>query len=375
MLALFVFAKIATPAYAMFNVSAAQLDAMAFHAPLGQLPRHCSGQWCVQVEDSHCMLANTLHYESFEVRWAAAYAEQWFLNHGSGTFVDIGANCGLFSMIMAALRHDVMAFEPLPTCVSDIELGRKQSGFGAGSTFAVQQRGISDRNATFPVPANLCSPYFQVGQAKYRAKGKLHDLDTHSGVSEASSLALDEAVARRHRQKPIFLTKMDTEGHEVPVIRSGTRLFKRHTIKTMMWELSPSKWRFANVSKEEGLQVLADVIDGSGYVSAVYVDDRKGYPPACRRDHRLCKTSDSLPTWVTQQLNAADEHMKALEGKGKNRAKWGILPLGVAAFANATFEAVAAGLDSPDLGRNVLSIAPPRAELPNANLAHRGYER
>ena len=347
-----VLAIVAGPAASLSNLTRARLGV------------HGSGaSWDrFQVQDRHCLLRNTLKYEANDLRWAAEIGEHALRAHGAGTLVDIGANCGVFSLMMAAQGHRALAYDPLPLCVADMLEGRDANGFG--ERMQIEPLGISDRDESFSVPTTLCSPYFQVGSGQYRAHRRWHALDDISGRAQASSTTLVAALAAATPPvDDVFLLKMDTEGHEPRVLRSGRPLFHAHKIRRMLWELSPAKWARANVSRDDGLRAIADVVDGAGYVTVGRKPAGGGWLPACHADPRVC--SRTPPRSLEERLAAAGTTSNEALGRLLGRLHgFFFMPLGAAAFANATLRAVDAGQDSPNVGRNLVSVDVSRSPPP-----------
>ena len=82
-------------------------------ADLGHLDLDSAHNFSTLVRSKHCVLKNTLKYERSELSIAAVIGFSWLARRrSSGLFVDVGANCGAFSMMMATIGHDCMAIDP-----------------------------------------------------------------------------------------------------------------------------------------------------------------------------------------------------------------------------------------------------------------------
>lgn len=134
------------------------------------------------------------------------------LLRSSGTFVDIGANAGIYSAIALKRRRRVVAFEPVPE-----EAVRLRWLIGARGV--VHQIALSDHNGT----AMLHVPY-----------------DGERVVTTRSSLEEDVDPDLRHRKLTvkiatldsfelvdISLIKIDVEGHELAVLRGAVQTITR----------------------------------------------------------------------------------------------------------------------------------------------------
>ena len=224
--------------------------------------------WWFTIRAAHCNPRNTLKYEQDDVRVAIQLALRHRLDHGAGLFVDVGSNCGLYSLIMASLGHRCIAADPLPTCVQDTR-GSAADNYFQPSRLAVFHSGVSDAYFTFRVPTHMCSPYFEVGSTSEvrRRVGSWSDTD-HATTTHARAAPLTEVLRwASENGSDIMMLKIDTEGHEVRVLASAIPLFKRGTINVVLWELTPSKWAQANVSRAFGLETLSSIFSQRHYYS------------------------------------------------------------------------------------------------------------
>jgi FkbM family methyltransferase len=158
---------------------------------------------------------------------------------GGDWMIDVGANCGLFSLIAAARCGPfgrVIAIEPdselcayirksllanwlhdrvrvLDVAASDVE--------GVVEMISLGER----RGDTRIAPAASDAPMF--------ARSCLMAIG--SAVFSANTRRLDDIVPV---DMPIKLLKVDAEGHEVEVLRGARRLFEKRSIENMMIEVS-----------------------------------------------------------------------------------------------------------------------------------------
>ena len=244
-----------------------------------------------------------------------ALGMHWYDNGHNASFVDVGANCGLYASIMGVIGHRILAIDPLPACISDIEWNRQRNKFET-SRFRIVRTGISNEAGSFPVPEFLCSPYFQVGSRKGNTTkgGGKADQSSGSGdqrgwgsrrvgfrsetvMTPATRLADVEGLSAL---LPITLLKIDTQGHEVRVLQSARPLLQQSLIKNMLWELTVSQWKDANVTLSEGLRTLEEVFDTEPRrYFTFFIGTSRG---ACAPVSGVCGTRGEIPEGVKKRL-------------------------------------------------------------------------
>lgn len=167
-------------------------------------------------DDEYLVLADALNY--YRTRGEAI------------TFVDIGANIGLFSMLAASMGHNVVAFEPARTNALKLNASIRVNGF----TDRVQllQMGLGDSRQVLSLGLNPDSPVvssdglmFRPNQSwsQYTDWGKLSVesvlVDTLDAVTSSSEYSLRFDMTTRAR-----IVKMDVEGFE-PLVLAGAHNF------------------------------------------------------------------------------------------------------------------------------------------------------
>jgi len=147
--------------------------------------------------------------------WRAGASEVAILDHlceAGRTFVDVGANLGLYTRAALARRMRVVAIEPHPLLARN--LGRLFRG-----DLRVLQIALSDQAGH----RTLYLPLFE--QQELDARGSLEALANqgytlHRLVVETLTLdALD--------LEDVAVVKIDVEGHELAVLEGGRRLLRR----------------------------------------------------------------------------------------------------------------------------------------------------
>jgi FkbM family methyltransferase len=195
------------------------------------------------------------------------YAEEHNLSLSDLTFVDIGANVGWFTMIMAAAGVNVIAFEPME---QNLYLIRKtlcnpeNSGFS--DRVLVFATGLSDetqtcilfsekKNVGNGITACVEDPSTFVPPWKnFEIRGKI-PVDRIDNIVSATG-------------RNIVAVKMDTEGSEAHVVRGGPSFFLKPKIPYIFSEFD-SKLMLTRGG--EGERFMSDFLD-AGYL----VRDQKG---------------------------------------------------------------------------------------------------
>jgi FkbM family methyltransferase len=186
-----------------------------------------------------------------------------------GTAVDVGANRGLYTAIMAHLvgpTGRVVAFEPNPRCVDDV-------------------RGLVDRAGFANVTILQCAVAQTDGMAS------LHDVEAgHAGLAtlreipEASGTTYEVPTRRLDGvaelgDAELQLVKVDVEGFEEHVLAGTSGLLASRRIQAMLLEVSPQLGSVAFLD-----ELLADL--GTDY---------EGFRVAERGFLRRCTTLRPVP--------------------------------------------------------------------------------
>jgi FkbM family methyltransferase len=135
--------------------------------------------------------------------------------------VDVGANVGLYTAVMARHAGRVLAFEPHPGCAAHLRAVRI-------ARCEVIEAAVSDRDGE----ARLRVPY--EGGAEVHALGTLAEQNTLAERNGVRSLTvatarLDSALAARLRPgETVGFVKIDVEGHERAVVEGAAATIERH---------------------------------------------------------------------------------------------------------------------------------------------------
>jgi FkbM family methyltransferase len=145
--------------------------------------------------------------------------------------VDVGTNCGLYTVAAATCGYEVHAFEIQPKCIRMMRTTLAANNVPSDAYHIINQP-VSDKAKTLTLPAApSCSGTFSFSRTDRaaRAGGKLN--------LQASVLAdaLPPTVE-------IALLKVDTEGHDPQVLFGALPLFRARRVRLATVEASPFMW-------------------------------------------------------------------------------------------------------------------------------------
>ncbi|MCF7838006.1 MAG: FkbM family methyltransferase, partial [Candidatus Marinimicrobia bacterium] len=163
-------------------------------------------------------------------------------------FIDVGAHYGYYTLL-GALAHPrlrVVAVEPVPENHAILRRNLARHGLGADRVTPVQAA-VSAATGT----AELFKSEASDNSSLYP-----HPASGTLGRIAVPTVALDELVAA-HPAERIFV-KLDTDGHELEVLRGFARTLADHPAVTLALEINPKMFRIAGSSTEELLARLAE---------------------------------------------------------------------------------------------------------------------
>ena len=138
-----------------------------------------------------------------------------------GNFLDIGANIGLYALIMAQLRPKarIQAFEPSPTCYPWL-----CQNTAAWPAIETHMQAVSDREGSCEL---VSTPSFLAG-SYLNTRPAATDLLTRDVPTQWSQASLSTATTRAldvliKQWRPTFI-KMDIEGHEYATLAAASDL-------------------------------------------------------------------------------------------------------------------------------------------------------
>jgi FkbM family methyltransferase len=194
------------------------------------------------------------HFNSFSEYHSSALAispsELAFLDHhtlGEGAVVDVGANLGLFSLVLCR-RHPtrrVIAFEPAPSTYDAL---LKNAHLNAITNLECHRAAVADHDGT---------ARFAVREDA-RANSSLAGSQDSSGARiEVDCVRLDTFLPAAGVGK-IALLKVDVEGFEASVFRGAARVLESVRPAVVYFEVCPKLARREGFAPDEAAAILED---------------------------------------------------------------------------------------------------------------------
>lgn len=139
---------------------------------------------------------------------------------GGGTFIDIGANVGIFSLIASQAFEKVLSFEPNPDTFSMLE---NNININKIKNIKSYNLGLSDQNSIMKLYLN---PLNNGGASLSKFSAKLHEEYSAFSWNEAEVKVktLDSVIEKEINS--IDLMKIDIEGHELPALKGALGIIK-----------------------------------------------------------------------------------------------------------------------------------------------------
>jgi FkbM family methyltransferase len=171
--------------------------------------------------------------------------------------VNVGANDGIYAITLAQLGCRVIALEPQPLCVEQLQFAAAMAD--TQFTVDVHQKIVSDGQFSISVPGNICS-----GVSQYEETTGMHAVANHAvQPSELAQSNINTPPTTVHsvslnsivNDRDVRLLLIDCEGAEFDVLRSGAKTFATQRIFNAIIELKPHGW--AGVMKNVDRSALA----------------------------------------------------------------------------------------------------------------------
>ena len=159
-----------------------------------------------------------------------------------GLVIDMGANEGMFAMVAASLGCTVVTFDPQSMCI-DI-LKRAVLGFKENEGF---EKRIYALNAAASTTPSTIEASIDSCQGCYMTDGSVSCSGSEKQAGQwkrkrkIDSVNVD-AVVEAIGFKEIMLLHIDTEGHEVRVLRGLEAMLASKSIKNLIIETRPVVW-------------------------------------------------------------------------------------------------------------------------------------
>ena len=164
---------------------------------------------------------------------------------GAGPLIDVGANIGLVSLLLARRfpDRDIHAFEPNPTTFETLEANIARNG--ASKVFC-HRYAVSDADGM----VMFDNDPVKRGTASISRDGGGH-------AAEVPATTLDSFVAE-HGIDAIGLLKIDVEGYETLVLRGATRVLNEIRPASIYFEVCPALTERAGFAATDPARMLIE---------------------------------------------------------------------------------------------------------------------
>ena len=189
----------------------------------------------------------------------------------SSSFVDVGANLGLYSCIAANKMPSggkVIAFEPVPENLGylrrNLELNKQTS------QITIEEQAVGQARGTIQI-------YLLEGSTCRHSPSAKNVFNSTTSIT-APVISLDEYVQRKLPARPIKMIKIDVEGYEVAVLR-GAHKTLREDKPTLFIEFVPENLLNCGFSPDEFLDLIFEIYD-----EVFLIDEPRATVRPCRKD-------------------------------------------------------------------------------------------
>ena len=207
-------------------------------------------------------------------------------------FLDIGANIGWYSLLLAAAGHSVVSFEPMR---ANEKLFRRS--LCSNSDF--QRRLTYHTDMLSDAPRKNCTLYSDetnVGDGMLSCDQNLHMLQSSSKDPEyhvrdagMEVTTLDNVLV--NLQHPVFMVKIDVEGHEGHVLQGATKTILQAQVPYLMFEFKYAWVRDAGKNPNDLLRSLVE----AGYTFSFEAFHGKTFDPLVYYADPANQNSGDLP--------------------------------------------------------------------------------
>ena len=173
-------------------------------------------------------------------------------------FVDVGANAGFYSLVAGVYGCQVLLFDPQPLCVDLIRQNlcmNQQYPVIAEGKVAIVGRPVADVAKNISMTGiGVCEGTFSVDKQAKQASSSLVTPAAGAGSGKVffrETVSLDDMLLGLHNGGlELHVIKVDTEGYEVPVLRSMKKLLAAKKLHHIVVEVTPLFWARDGVERE-----------------------------------------------------------------------------------------------------------------------------
>ncbi|MBF0360564.1 MAG: FkbM family methyltransferase [Oligoflexia bacterium] len=175
------------------------------------------------------------------------------INQREGTFIDIGANIGLFSVFYKMKKNNlsVVCFEPNALAFSCLEKTKSSFKF---KDFTLENLGVADKDGELPLYSDDLDSGGHSFIREECEEGKEGKDREEQAEAKVKTVAIDSYLAKRKIEK-ISAIKMDVEGFEINAVKGMLETIKKYHPPILL------ECQHANFKRIDNLQEI--LINGS----------------------------------------------------------------------------------------------------------------
>jgi len=209
--------------------------------------------YSIYVASDDTLIAPGIRTNAYEPEVTKAFTHE--LTRKAGAAIDIGANCGWYSMLAASHGREVYAFEPLQRNLRLLHASRAANGFRRLHIFGAA---ASDSPGTLVIGASFTNGIVGELRESEPATALLTDY--------VASVCVDVCVPRHI---PVAVIKIDVEGHEYRAITGASKLIQTWR-PAIISEFFP---RALDANSGHSAGDYLDLLESFGYALSVIGDD------------------------------------------------------------------------------------------------------
>mmetsp|Transcript_1601 Transcript_1601/g.5584 ORF Transcript_1601/g.5584 Transcript_1601/m.5584 type:complete len:1565 (-) Transcript_1601:1450-6144(-) len=192
------------------------------------------------------------HTKKMQVGDAIARELDRHAKHRGQVVLDVGANTGFFSLFSMKLGYKTYAIDVQPLCSQHAWTSALENH--EHDLLEVHNVGLSSEGGHTAMVVDQCKSSFNFNP-------KENHTEDSSGVetSMVPLQSLSSFVDQHVGLAPIRVVKMDTEGSEIDILRSGMDLFRTRRVHGLLVKLGVRHWDMLGTTLEEGIAVLEEL--------------------------------------------------------------------------------------------------------------------